>query len=259
MLKNVTIGTDAEVFMKYGDTVCSVIGLIGGSKKEPRDIGNKCFMQEDNILAEFNIPPITLKSEFVKYINYCKDWLEVNVPELEMHFSSSEIVEDFILYDSKANEFGCEPDCVVDLFPDRDDNTPDEHEAINVKRMSNLLRTSGFHIHFGYDNPNRETNREIVKLFEKYVTLPLMDKDLDIHNRRSMYGQSGSYREKPYGVECRSLGGYFIKDNEHIEMVWDCIHDVVSKYNEGERISKEEFAEIKNKVNKTVINKKVKQ
>lgn len=254
-LTNVTIGTDAEVFLKYEDTVISAIGLIGGSKKEPRDIGNKCFMQEDNILAEFNIPPITTKKEFLDYINYCKDWLDINFPELTLHFSSSEMIEDFILSDIKAKEFGCEPDLVVDFSDKSDSMNIDDFEKLNQKRADKLMRTSGFHIHIGYDNPNMETNREIVKLFEKYVTMPLVLEDLDILNRREMYGVSGSYRNKSYGVECRSLGGYFLKSDETINKVWDLIQLVISKFNEGERVNKQEFQKIKQIINNKETNK----
>lgn len=248
-IENITIGTDAELFLKHEGDIISVIGNIGGTKKDPIPIGNDCFMQEDNILAEFNIPPVTSKEDFIKYITYCKDWIYINLPELEMHFSSSEIVNDFIISLPNAKEFGCEPDCIVDLKPDTDCMTKDEHEMFNQERMKKNLRTSGFHIHIGYSNPDIETNRELVKLFEKHVTMALLPLDLDNHNRRSMYGKSGSYRNKPYGVECRSLGGYFIANNKTIGKVWDLTQIAINKFNEGERVTTEEFKKIKQIIN----------
>lgn len=254
-ITNVTIGTDAEVFLRYEDTVISAIGVIGGSKDDPKSIGEGCFVQEDNVLAEFNIPPVTTKEEFIKYINYCKNWIEVNHPELNLHFSSSEMVETFILAEDKAKEFGCEPDSVVDYSSESDDMSQDEYEKLNMQRSASNKRTSGFHIHIGYSNPTQETNRELVKLFEKYVTLPLTLSDIDENDRRSMYGRSGSYRNKDYGVECRSLGGYFIANNDTIGDVWDRVQLVISKFNEGERVSSEEFANIKELINTKQINK----
>lgn len=254
-ITNVTIGTDAEVFLKYEDTVISAIGVIGGTKKDPNPIGRDCFIQEDNILAEFNIPPVTTREEFIDYINYCKDWIEVNHPEFKLHFSSSEMIEDFILMDDKAKEFGCEPDSVVDYSDITDDMSKDEWEKFNIERTRSRKRTSGFHIHIGYSNPTRETSRELVKLFEKHVTLPLVLQDNDVHNRRDMYGRSGSYRIKDYGVECRSLGGYFIANSDTIGDVWDRVQLVISKFNQGERVSSSEFAQIKELINTKQINK----
>lgn len=248
-LNNITIGTDAEVFLKYGEDIISAIGVIGGSKTHPKSINNNCFIQEDNILAEFNIPPVKTKEDFVNYINYCKDWIEVNHPDLTLHFSSSEEVEFFVLSSTKAKEFGCEPDSIVDYSDESDNMNIDEYDKLNQERALKSVRTSGFHIHIGYENPSIETNREIVKLFEKYVTMPLVLEDYDPFNRRQMYGKSGSYRNKPYGVECRSLGGYFIKDNSTIEKVWDLTQKVIKKYNEGERVSKKDFKNIKKIIN----------
>lgn len=248
-LENITIGTDAEVFLMYEDCVISAIGVIGGSKDEPKDIDNNCFIQEDNILAEFNIPPVTTKEEFISYISYCKDWIEINFPELKLHFSSSEMVEDFVVSTPKAKEFGCEPDCIVDLTNKSDEMNKDKYDIMNQQRAQQNVRTSGFHIHIGYKNSNHKTNREIVKLFEKYVTIPLLDEDNDQHDRRKMYGKAGSYRHKPYGVECRSLGGYFIKNEETISKVWDLVQVVIEKYNQGERVSKHEFKQIKQIIN----------
>jgi len=254
-LKNITIGTDAEVFFKEDDYVVSVVGLIGGTKESARPIGKDCFVQEDNILAEFNIPPVTNVQDFLSNINYCKDWLEVNYPAYGLHFASSEKIERWLLMDAEAQTFGCAPDCVVDYKEDRDEQTEDEKEESLIEKTSSCIRTSGFHIHIGYENSTIDTNREIVKLFEKYVTMPLLLSDKDDYNRRLMYGKAGSYRNKDYGVECRSLGGYFLKDDATISNVWDRVQQVLNAFNSGERVSKEEFAEIKHNINTKQLDK----
>lgn len=250
-MNNITIGTDAELFLTHNKKIISSIGLLGGTKDNPKPIGEGCFIQEDNILAEFNIPPVNNSLDFIKYIKYAKDHINLTYPELELLCSSSEIIDNSILVNEKALEFGCEPDCIVDLFEDRDNYTMDEHDQMNIKKASNNLRTAGFHIHIGYDNPNEETNRELVKMFEKYVTMPLLHLDPDTHNRRSMYGKCGSYRHKSYGVECRSLGGYFLKDLKLVALVYEHVFQMLNKFiNENERVSKEEFKKIKQIVNK---------
>ena len=254
MIKNIKIGTDSELFMKHKGSVISMIGLLGGTKDTPKSIGENCFVQEDNILAEFNIPPVTTKMAFLYYINYCKDWLEINYPELELHFASSEKIDDYILLDNNTKNFGCEPDYIIDLHKRTDEYKVRELKRINNKITISKIRTTGLHIHISYNNPTYEINREIVKLFEKYVTMPLVLLDLDNYNRRKLYGQSGSYRHKSYGVECRSLGGYFLANDKKIGLVWEKVMDVINKFNLGERVTYKEFKKIKNYIN----NKKIK-
>jgi len=60
--------------------------------------------------------------------------------------------------------------------------------GIEDKRQSNK-RTGGFHIHIGYKNPTQKISRELVKLFEKNVTLQLLKEDVDDYNRREFYGK----------------------------------------------------------------------
>lgn len=103
----------------------------------------------------------------------------------------------------------------------------------------------GFHIHIGYENPTQDISREIVKLFEKNVTLQLLKEDIDDHDRREFYGKCGEYRIKPYGLECRSVGSYFLKDESTIRKVWDGVQKTIVEFNNGERVSKQEFEIIK--------------
>lgn len=250
-LDNLTIGTDLELFLKNRETgeLESAIGLFGGTKKEPKYIGNLCYIQEDNILVEANIPPVTSFDEFFKYISYIKHYITENHPNLELHYSSSEMATPFLLLEPKAREFGCEPVLIVD-YNEEGDVVPDNdfEESILEKQNSNI-RVGGFHIHFGYDNNSPEISREIVKLFEKNVTLKLMNEEYDPYNRRQFYGKAGEYRLKPYGLECRSLGSSLLKDEISLKKVWDCIQDTVTQFNQGERVGKQEFKIIKELIN----------
>jgi len=58
------IGADPEVFItnEKGDII-SGIGLIGGTKKEPRKVSCGA-VQEDNVLGEFNITAASSRSAF---------------------------------------------------------------------------------------------------------------------------------------------------------------------------------------------------
>ena len=245
-LQEITIGSDLEMFItnKDGD-LQSAVGVFGGTKKEPKYIGELCYIQEDNILVEANIPPVDNFEDFYKYISYIKAYINENHPEYDLKYTSSEIAPIQLLFDSKAREFGCEPVLIVDYNSDGDIIPDlDFEDGIECKRQSEK-RTGGFHIHIGYKNPTQEISREIVKLFEKNVTLPLLKYDVDDNNRREFYGKSGEYRIKPYGLECRSLGSALLKDESTLKMVWDGVQKTIKEFNEGERVSTQEFEIIK--------------
>lgn len=250
-LENVTIGSDLEIFLKNKNTgeLASAVGIIGGTKDDPKFIGNLCYVQEDNILAEANIPPVTSFENFYKYIEYIKTYILENHPEYDLHYVSSENVQSSLLLNEQARTFGCDPVLIADYNKDGDVVPDDEFEdSIMMKKMSNK-RTGGFHIHIGYNNPTPEISKEIVKLFEKNVTLNLLKDDIDPYNRREFYGKSGEYRLKPYGLECRSLGSALLRSEETLKKVWDLVQKTIQEFNQGERVSKQEFKIIKEIIN----------
>jgi hypothetical protein len=236
------------MFLTKNGKIQSAIGQLGGTKKNPRSIGNLCYIQEDNILAEANIPPVTTFEEFKNYINYIKDHLR-HEKGYNLLFSSSEVIPNELLREPKAMEFGCEKSLLVDYNEDGDEIPDlDFHKDLEIKSYSDI-RVGGFHIHYGYDNPSPEVNRELIKLFDKNVTLALLKYDNDKNQRRLFYGKSGEYRNKPYGVEARSLGSGLLKSNATLKLVWDGIQKTISDFNSGDRVSTQEFEIIKEIIN----------
>ena len=223
-----TIGSDPEIFVKdkQSQKIETISGILGGNKENPLDIGMGCAVQEDNILAEFNIPPVRDKESFIKYIEFCKDYISTMAAAngLELHYSSSEIVEDNIL-DENSKEFGCSPSINVIT------QTINAIKIEDVPEELKLLRTSGFHIHFGNENLTEEQAIRLVMCFELMCSIPLNKYDNDKFHRRQFYGMFGDCRIKDYGVECRSLGGYFLKDEETLSMVWECIENTIELFN----------------------------
>lgn len=230
------VGTDPEIFIKNNDdTISSAIGIFKGTKEKPISIGNKCFVQEDNILVEFNIPPVDNKEEFIDYINYSKDYIETILAPLnkKLHYSSSEIASEEVLKDPNSKVFGCSSsfNVVTNCLSQIDiDSLPE-----NIAK----IRSSGFHIHIGYDNSTEEMNDRIVMCFELFVTLYLLKYDNDQYNRRALYGLIGDSRSKSYGVECRSLGGFFLKDDYLLGLVWDQIEKAMNFASESPLTNKE--------------------
>ena len=159
ILRNIMIGSDPELFLidKTSNKIISSIGIIPGVKGEawrdesmPEGYG----LQIDNILAEFNIPPVIYKygdkarQEFIAEMNYMKDFIRGYIqkinPNLDIYCAASAIVEPDQLQSDEAKLFGCSPDYNV--------YTQGKNPKPDVPKDG--LRSAGMHIHVGYDNPN---------------------------------------------------------------------------------------------------------
>jgi len=213
MINNITFGSDPEYFIVNKDTemIISSIGLINGTKKDPEPLGDDFFVLKDNILAEGNIPPASdpikfmhnlmeLKTRILKYLHNIDG-------SLSLKHSDCLNINPMFLTDPEALEFGCSP--YLNAW---------DHETHKANDLSSVnYRTAGFHLHFGYSldshNPYRKNlfNRIIAKAFDIFVVIPSMFKYVD-KRRFENYGGLGQFRHTSYGVECRSLGAYFVHE-----------------------------------------------
>ena len=117
MLGDFTIGSDPELFIFNTKTkkVASAIDKIPGSKEEPFKEGlpEGFGLQTDNILAEFNIPPVTDVDDFIKNIEFMKNLIKDRVkeidPNLDILCAASSKVPMKELRHPQAREFGCDP------------------------------------------------------------------------------------------------------------------------------------------------------
>lgn len=114
-LRNVTIGADPELFIINSETgkVVSSIGLIPGVKGDPyvsEDMPKGFGLETDNILAEFNIPPVKDCANFIANVLYMQDYIRKFVknidPKLDIKCSASEIVDKDQLQTPESQEFG---------------------------------------------------------------------------------------------------------------------------------------------------------
>lgn len=249
-INNFTVGADPELFLKQNGELVSAEGIIGGSKHKPKRIDDKGhFVQEDNVMVEFNIPPCNTKEEFVEEIGFMIDWLNafVKVKGFELDFSASGVLDEKYLKTEQACEFGCEPDYNVYL---KDINQAPE--------PSTNLRCCGGHIHIGYNKPDQETTEYIVYALDIMIGLDsiLLDND---RLRRSMYGKAGSFRFKDYGLEYRTLSNFWIKDEKLISWVYERVEKAIDLVNSGLMPSILEKFEnnIQNVINKNDIEKSI--
>lgn len=203
---SLTIGADPELFCQNakGEIVMG-IGLIGGTKETPKLV-TLGAVQEDNVLAEFNIDPAKNPDQFVRNINTVTAELDkiLAVSGLTSVVKTSHNFEKEVLMSGgdQALRFGCDPD--LDCWTNKTNEPPNPYTT---------LRTAGGHVHIGYDNPTEARSLEVACILEYLLGVPsvLLDDDTD---RRSMYGQSGSCRIKPYGVEYRVLSNFWLKTDD---------------------------------------------
>ena len=221
MNMQVTVGADPEVFLKHGNNIISAIGRVGGSKEEPVPV--ECgALQEDNILAEFNINPAHSEKEFVDNINTVLGQLSAKVAPMHFDVISSAHFKPAWLKSQglKAMEFGCDPD--FNAYTGEANETPNPFTT---------LRTAGGHIHLGFDvkEGDIETRRDVIKMMDFYLGIPsvVLDDDTECC---SLYGQAGAFRSKSYGVEYRTLSNFWIKNEAYMKWAYQqslsAVHDV---------------------------------
>lgn len=212
-----TFGADPEVFVG-ADRPGSAIGVLGGSKTAPLRVAGGA-VQEDNVLAEFNIDPAGDEDQFVAGIQSVLRILQQMLPSgmavLPRIASHEYTREELRSYGPAAMVFGCDPD--YNAYT-REQNRP-------PSRGSNL-RTAGGHIHVGYEHPNEEPNFMIVQCMDLYLGVPSVLMDPDVRRRRQ-YGAAGCLRHKPYGVEYRTLSNFWIFDEATIRWAFrQTVHSI---------------------------------
>lgn len=235
-LNNVTLGSDPEFgVVDFNGNPRSVVGLLGGTKHEPIDIGNGCSKQEDNVGAEICIPPTNNKEEFIASIMYGKEECSRQLFDkgLELISASSLRYDAQELCTNKAMEFGCEPSFCV--YTRTTSERPDPRDVGN-------LRSFGFHVHIGFDGISDVHNVEkIIKAMDLYCGLPSIIIDTDME-RRQLYGNAGDFRFKQLAtknitiVEYRTLGGNMHASEELIGYVFDQTMKAVEAVNNWETI-----------------------
>ena len=228
-IKNITIGADPELFIineKTGKVVSS-IGIIPGEKGNPYvadDMPSGFGLEIDNILAEFNIPPVKTYESFVNALNYMKEYItkfvkKVN-PDYDIKCSAYEIVDEDQLQSDEAKLFGCSVD--YNVYTESENPKPDG--------ASTNGRSCGFHLHIGYNDPDVETSVELIKYFDVHVGLPSVLYDNDTR-RRTLYGKAGSFRLCEYGFEYRPLSAAMYATEDLMHIVWTGIINAIRAYN----------------------------
>lgn len=209
------VGADPEVFLlsKKDKIPISAEGLIGGTKQEPLKIFDieGFAVQEDNVAAEFNIPPASNARDFSNSINKALKYL-ANVADnadLQLAFYSSLHFSAAQLATPHAQQLGCDPD--FNAWTSAQNPRP-------VCPPS--LRTAAGHVHLGWREPMDNERTLVLKALDLFLGVPSIMATKK-NERRSLYGKAGACRMKPYGVEYRTLDNFWIADHENRKFVFD--------------------------------------
>lgn len=228
MIGQVTIGADPEIFFvrKGSNLPQSVEGLIGGTKAKPLQMEGLpvgFMIQEDNVAAEFNIPPAKTQEEFAKNIfmglKYVGEIAKKN--KLKLFFAPDLDFPEEQLTTEHAQTLGCDPDF------------NSWTEAQNPQPIApKFMRTAAGHVHIGWSKPTWHDVMYLARAFDLFVTVPSI-LVTEPNRRRELYGRAGACRPKPYGVECRSLDNFWLKSKAHVNTVYNNTQTAVQFVNEG--------------------------
>lgn len=219
---NWKVGSDPELFLMHGNDIIPAIGLVGGTKHLPKPLAEEgYFVQEDNVAVEFNIPPANTRKEWRSNLLKGIDLVKAAIgPEYKLVARPSYIFTADMLMHPQAQVFGCEPD--YNAWTGEVNSMPEATES--------GLRSCGFHVAVGYDEPDQVTNRALVKALDLFLGVPsiLIDGDMA---RRTLYGKAGAFRDKSFGVEYRTLSSFFLSSPELIDWVYSGVERAVAYVN----------------------------
>jgi hypothetical protein len=211
------------------ETFVPITGLLGGTKERPivvPGLKNGCFMQEDGAAVEFNIPICEGPEYFTHHINYTLAYL---IKHLEtkglIPLRATRVVtlsDDHLEKFPSLKVIGCDPD-ICAYFGDGTQHRP-------IPAFGNF-RGAGGHIHIGYDK-ELVPPQILAKLLDIAVLLPLLSKDPQ-GQRRELNGLAGLYRDKPYGIEYRSLSNFWIWDKTITQSISSTILALIKSVSEN--------------------------
>lgn len=216
----ITLGADPEVFvMDETGAVTIGCGKIGGTKHNPLPLSDGYFIQEDNVMAEYNVPPVGVKDadgvyQFARTMKRGARLVAEYLKTKDLYPLWGQGRTEFELVTlqaggAKALEFGCSPD--FDAYANGDAAPKVDPEVLGTTRYA------GGHLHIGHD----------LKL-PPFVIASFLDATVGLRSvslgdrqgdRRLYYGSPGRFRPTPYGLEYRVMSNFWVNEADHAEML----------------------------------------
>lgn len=236
-----TIGADPEFFITVdgGASVLPIIGLLGGTKEKPIAIGDNGFaVQEDNVMAEYNVPPVADPHSFADVVvrgrQYAIQRLRKALPGVQAYQNCAAFLPEPLLAHPQAQTFGCSPD-----FNAYEQGAPlPRIQPEQLTGEGGAWRFAGGHVHLGYrDELGWECPEFVVAtLCDLLIGLPAIVHGMDEQGvRRQFYGSPGRYRPTRYGIEYRTLGNTWTMSARSALHVGSMAFSVFRVLNMGEK------------------------
>jgi hypothetical protein len=197
----ILVGADVEEFIvssEYG-FIEPCVGVLPGTKQEPHqppDMNEGFGIQEDNVMAEWNIPPAANYQYFDGHIQQIRDAVQRRLMskgyELAVEVGAAHQFAPKHLLSDQAKTFGCDPD---------NDAYTGGKQRVYVPAVTRW-RSAGGHVHLGGDFNCPDF---VAALFaELFISVKNAIYASDTE-RKQWYGKPGIFRSKPYGIEYRTL------------------------------------------------------
>ena len=187
--------------IRQNNKIIPCVGLFPGTKTKPhrpKGWGEGYAIQEDNVMLEFNIPATKSASSFYQTMQHVTKLVTLlcKTKDLIPMWDKSE--HNFAVADLKSPQamtFGCDPDL----------NAYTGGVQRNAPPDFGRLRTCGGHIHIGgdFNCPDFVVVLFLELAFATYYGCSFVVDNTD--KRHMWYGQPGTFRTKPYGIEYRTL------------------------------------------------------
>ncbi|MCB0627924.1 MAG: hypothetical protein KDC43_29365 [Saprospiraceae bacterium] len=232
----VSVGTDPEGFaVDKSGKYRSVIGLLGGSKANPKKTKNG-YIQEDNVAWEVNTFPAFNREDFImNVLGPIQDIRDILTPlDLSIDISPVALFHDDELQDDKAKIAGCSVD--FNAWTGEQNHSPDLSKT--------NMRSAGGHLWIGtpiLDNIAKKM--KFIRVMDQVAGVPSVIMDPNVE-RRKLYGKAGSFRMKDEsngdsftGVEYRTLSNFWLKTPETIGWAFDTVMEAVNRFDEFDHIS----------------------
>jgi Phage phiEco32-like COOH.NH2 ligase-type 2 len=243
MINNVLFGSDIEVFLKDKNTgkILDASPYIKGTKIKPKKFYEGYLLSLDNVCCEFGTPPVREDVDFLRQIGRAISYINNITPrEISVEPIACAYLDKEQLRKKSARTFGCIE--TINCWTCSENNVP------NFERTN--LRTSGLHLHCGYDNPTEEKSLYLARALDLFLSVPSVLIE-EKNERRKYYGKSGEMRFKPYGLEIRTLSSSFINGNLPLWVI-EQANKAIDFVNNGGLL--EPFSEIGKVIQNTVNN-----
>lgn len=250
-------GADPELMLlSPAGQLVSAIPFIRGTKEKPQKVKGGAI-QRDNVMAEFNVEPAGSSEEFEHNTRTVLQELARAVRPHQLTVLAYAQFPEAELEHEDARVFGCDPDFCA--WPNSEGFL--EMNTIPAEKAWEPFRSAGGHFHLGQTKETAEVLQddfgkiEVVKMLDIFQGIPsvLLDPDPSAKMRRGLYGQAGAHRPKPYGVEYRALGNFWLRSPDLVHLMYELAHRAVELVLNGE--SEKITAKVGQKAVQSIINR----